>query len=206
MEPTTDGTFRVLPGRPGGSGVVLLDVDGYEPVVVETDGYGDDLAERVAALRPGYLVSATLAWSDGNARFEDLAVEVCTLYEFVEGVSGLFEAALDTWAAARRDGEAVGSRVTRGTDGEPNGVVYTFADQPGETDVFAEFRDGRRPVEPLVERTGEAADRPGEVFVMRPVSGGFVVVFVVLRKGSRAADVVRDTYGCPRPGEVDAPT
>lgn len=200
MEATTSGEFRVLGDPRQGSSVTLLDGE-YEPTEVETGGYDGALAERVAGLRPGYVVSATLAWADGSARFADVSVETPTLFAFREGVSGLFEAALDTMAEARREGLGVNSRVTYDADRRPNGAVYAFAEQPGERDVFAEFRSGARPLDPLLEQADEGADGPREVFVFRPAGHEFVLVYVVLEKRSLLADTVRDTYDCPRPDE-----
>lgn len=203
MEPTTEGRFRVLPGPADRDDLCLVGVEDYEPTFVRPDGYDGATGGRVESLRPGYLVDATLAWADGEARFRELTVVERSLYEFVEGATNLFEAALDTWEEAKRREHAVNSRVTYGEDREPNGVVYTFAAQPGAVDVFAEFRAGTRPLEPLVERTRQFDDGPREVFVLRPVAYQFVLVYVVLAKGSVLADTVRETYGCPRPTEAE---
>lgn len=221
---TTEGHFRVLasPRDPEGFVLVALDGDGdgdgdgsdggdesadeFEPVDVRGDGYDDpDLAERVAALRPGYVVDATLAWDDGTARFAAVDVRKRTLFEFVDGVTGMFEAATETWRNAAAAGEAMNSRVTRGTDGDPNGVLYVFASQSGARDLFAEFRDGTRPLEPLVRRVNETrGDGEREVFVLRPADEPFVAVYIALEKGGLLADTVRDTYDCPRPDEGGA--
>ncbi len=201
MRTTTTGEFRVLGDPRRGSPVTLVDRDGFEPTEVETGGYEGALADRVAGLRPGYVVSATLAWTDGEARFEDVTVVTPTLFSFREGVSGLFEDALDAMEEARREGLGVNSRVTYDADRRPNGAVYAFAEQPGERDVFAEFRSGARPLDPLVERAGEESAEPHEVFVFRPATHQYVLVYVVLEKGSLLADTVRDTYDCPRPDE-----
>ena len=149
--------------RDGDPAVVLLDLTptddpaaAYEPVVVRGDGYGGTLSETVAGLEPGNVVRARLDWTgpDAVAALETVTVERHTRYRFGDDVTGLFEAARETWAAARDAGDAVGSRVTRDTDGQPNGALYVFADPPGR-DVFDEFRSGRRPLDPLVERVDE---------------------------------------------------
>ncbi|MEZ3116772.1 DUF6663 family protein [Halobaculum sp. MBLA0147] len=293
MTDDTPGRYRVHARitRDGESAFVLIDcaetddpAEAYEPVVVAADGYEGALAETVAELETGNRVAATLDWTgpDATASFETLSVERRTRFRFADEVEGLFEAARDAWEAARRDGDAVNARVTRDTDGEPNGSLYVFGDPAGR-DVFHEFRSGRRPIDPLVERVDEAAaaregdegedereggaeaagagrvggsdggsfaagslasrlpqadeetaasgdeeqsagDRteqadedataaagdgterggdavsetdglpPREVFVLRPVDGAFVVVYVVFRRDGLLAETVRDTY------------
>ncbi|MFB6173709.1 MAG: DUF6663 family protein [Halobacteriales archaeon] len=198
MEPTTAGRFRVLDSPREPDELLLLDVEGYDPTYVPRTGHGD-LDGRVAALRPGYLVGATLAWDGGTPRVVELEVRKRTLFEFVDGVTGIFEAAREAWRAAAAEGAAMNSRVTRDTAGDPNGVVYVFAQQDGARDLFAEFADGARPLEPLIERVNESRDGDREVFVLRPADEPFLVVYIVFEKGGLLADTVRDTYGCPRP-------
>jgi hypothetical protein len=200
MEPTTSGRFRVLASPRAGDELLLIDTADFDPTYVPTTGHGD-LDATVAGLRPGYLVEATLSWDDGDPRFESLGVGKRTLFEFADGVTGVFEAARETWEEARRAGEAMNSRVTRDTDSEPNGVLYTFAEQDGAQDLFAEFADGDRPLEPLVDRVNDSDDADHEVFVMRPETGQYVLVYIVFAKGGMLADTVRDTYDCPRPDE-----
>jgi hypothetical protein len=180
MQTTTAGQYRVLGDAPDRDGLLLLDRADHEPVLVTGEGYEDDLADAVDALRPGYLVDAEL---------------VC--------VTGLFEAALETMEEAHQEGLGVASRPTFSTDNEPNGAVYAFAEQPGERDVFEEIRTGALPVEPLVDRLDEEADDAHEVFVFDPLEHDFVIVYLVLHRDSVLADTVRDTYDCPRPPEVD---
>jgi len=202
METTTEGTFRVLGAAPErADDLLLLDRADHEPVRVAADGY-DDLAADVDALRPGYLVDATLAWADGDARFDALDVRKRTLFTYADAVTGLFEAALDTMEQARREGAGVQGRPTFSADGEPNGAVYAFAEQSGERDIFEEIRTGALPLEPLVDRLDEEEDCEHEVFVFRPLEHDFVVVYLVLHKNSVLADTVRDTYDCPRPAEA----
>ena len=229
MEATTAGRYRVVSesttrdgngddeGRPA---FVLAALDGregadaYEPVRVAADGYEGALAADVAALEPGYVVEATVEWSGEGARFASVGVERRSRYLFADGVTDLFEAARDAWDDARAAGEAMASRVTRDTDGEPNGALYVFADGGSEggvrspvrraatagtggggRDLFAEFRDGTTPLDPLVERANEGAGAgPREVFVLRPADGGFVVVYIAFEKGGLLARTVRDTY------------
>ncbi|MGB9963441.1 DUF6663 family protein [Halobacterium sp. CBA1126] len=202
METTTESTFRVLGAAPErADDLLLLDRADHEPVRVAADGY-DELADAVDALRPGYLVDATLAWDDGDARFDALDVRKRTLFTYADAVTGLFEAALDTMEQAHQEGAGVQGRPTFSADGEPNGAVYAFAEQPGERDVFEEIRTGALPLEPLVDRLNEEDDCEHEVFVFRPLEHDFVVVYLVLHKHSVLADTVRDTYDCPRPSEA----
>jgi hypothetical protein len=205
MQTTTAGQYRVLGDALDRDGLLLLDRTDHEPVRVAADGYGadSDLAADVAALRPGYLVDATLAWSDGDARFEAVDVEKRTLLTFSRGVSGLFEAALETMEEAHQEGVGVTGRPTFSTDNEPNGAVYAFAQQSGERDIFEEIRTGVLPIEPLVDRLDEEGDDAHELFVFDPIDHEFVVVYLVLHRDSVLADTVRDTYDCPRPPEVD---
>jgi hypothetical protein len=206
MQATTTGEFRVLDGAHAAAGpLTLLDLESLEPTLVAADGYDDPLAETVTGLRPGYVLDATLEWTDGTARFTEVSVTSFTLIEYAQGVSGLFEAALETISEARRENVGITGRPTYSTDGEPNGAVYAFAEQRGERDVFDDIRAGRLPLEPLVARLaegGEDATVPDhELFVMRPVDHDYVVVYLVLTRDSLLADTVRDTYDCPRPPE-----
>ena len=148
------------PGVPGGDG----DVDradepspgtgrSYDPVRVPRTGHGE-VDGSLAALSPGYLVRATLSRTSARPRVLDLTVRKRTLFEFADDVVGVFEAAESAWASATATGEAMAARVTRGTDGRPNGVLYVFADADG--DRLAEFRTGRRPLEPLLARVNDA--------------------------------------------------
>lgn len=194
MEQTTVGTFRVLASTRDAAEWLLLDVESGDPTYVPAAGYGGDLAETVAALEPGNRVRATLAWADGTPRFADLAVETATRVHFVRTTAPLFEAAKRCWNGATETGAAMNSRVTRGTDGEPNGVVYVFAAQPGQRDLFEEFRDGVKPLEPLLDRALEGADPPLETFVLAHPEHPFVTVYVVLDPDGFLAETVRDTY------------
>lgn len=202
MDVTTSGRFRVL-GRPRDeSELLFVDVESFDPTYVPADAPADgaaDLADRIADLRPGYLVEATLAWTDGIPRIADLSVRRRTRFEFVDSVTGVFEAARETWTEAEAAGEAMNSRVTRDTDGEPNGALYVFAKQSGARDLFDEFQSGTTPLEPLVARVNERrGDDPREVFVMHPADEPFLLVYIAFRKGGLLAETVRDTYDCPR--------
>jgi hypothetical protein len=170
--------------------------DAYDPLYATAEGYEGDLAEAVDALRPGYVVEATLAWTDGSARFREVEVVRETRFRFADGIEGMFEAAVDAWEQIRAAGEPVGSITTRSNDGDPNGALYLFADAPG-SDAFAELRAARLPIEPLVARVNESRsdDDPREVFVLRPAAHEFVAVYVVFDRDGVLAQTVRDTYG-----------
>lgn len=184
--PTATGRFRVYPPLADGTGRPFVDVTDYEPTDVRVDADAD-----IAA---GWLVDAALAWDGGDARAVEVTPVRETTFAFADGVTDLYEVARETFRAASRAGDGVNSRVTRNTDGEANGAVYTFASPPGR-DLFAEFRRGRRPIEPLLQRVTE--DRgPGEraVFVLRPANEPFVVVQIALRRDGLLARTMRDTY------------
>ena len=219
MEPTTSGRFRVHDRRP------RPDIDGtdpadppeefvlveypddpidpsapdaesrFDPLYAAADGYDGALADRLASLEPGFVVDATLSWTDGTARFTAVEVVRESRFRFADGVEGMFEAAVDAWDQIRADGEAVGSITTRSNDGEPNGALYLFADAPGSS-AFEDLRAGRLPVEPLVARVNESRedDDPREVFVLRPAAHQFVAVYVVFDRDGVLAQTVRDTY------------
>ena len=169
--------------------------DRFDPLYATAEGYEGDLAEAVDALRPGYVVDATLAWTDGSARFREVDVVRETRFRFADGVEGMFEAAVETWRQIRAEGEPVGSITTRSNDGDPNGALYLFADAPG-SDTFDEVRTGRLPIEPLVARVNDSRDDddPREVFVLRPAEHEFVAVYVVFDRDGVLAQTVRDTY------------
>ena len=188
--------------------------EGFEPLRVAAGGYDGDLADAVADLDPGYVVEATLRWPDADAepastdadradppastplaRVDSLSVERRSDYRFADGVEPMFEAARDAWRDARAAGEGMGSRVTRDTDGEPNGALYVFA-EAGARDLLGEFRSGTTPLEPLVERVNDDLDDDGPraVFVLRPADGGYVAVYIAFEADGLLARTVRDTY------------
>jgi hypothetical protein len=222
--PQTAGRYRVL-GRPREpSELLLVSVPGegscgtddsqsgattdgdaadepFAPVYVETTGYDGELAAAVEGLHAGALVDATLSWHDGDPRFESLSIVADTVFEFYDGVTGIFEAAKNAWMVAEADNEGMNARVTRNTDGEPNGALYVFAKQSGARNLFSEFRTGVTPLSPLVSRVDDAEsvlpeeDQPRAVFVLRPADEPFVVVYVTFRRDGVLAETMRTTYG-----------
>ena len=197
------GRYRVLPGPEAGT-LSLLDRETYEPVVVDADDA--DAGNPVTGLREGYLVDAALDWSTQRPTVEFASVIRPTLFAFADGVDPMFEAARETWEAARAESEAMNTQVLRNTDNEVTGVVYVFAES-GDRGRFEEFREGARPLEPLLDRVADSrGEAPREVFVLRPAGGAFTAVAITLRKGGQLAETMRDTYECPRPDEplVDA--
>lgn len=198
-QPTSAGRYRVLATDAEPSTVLLLGREDFEPTTLTVDAKSVVPVDTLNGLRPGYVIDAELVWDEGHARATSYVVLEWTLFAFRDGMSNIFEVALDTWQEAQREGLGVNSRVTYSNDGAPNGALYTFAEQPGETDLFAEFKDGRRPIDPLLDRIDTPP--PYEVFVLNPATHAFVLVYVVFAKGSILADTVRDTYECPRPTE-----
>ncbi|ELZ87663.1 hypothetical protein C453_04899 [Haloferax elongans ATCC BAA-1513] len=214
MEVTTAGQFRVYRSPRDRDETLLLerpddDVDwsdpstateaeeAFSPTYVPSDGYEGELAETVAALEPGHVVDATLAWDDGDPRFASLDILDETRFRFVGATTGLFDAAKETWRSVQDAGEAMGSRVTYSTERDPNAVLYVFAKQSGARDLFEEFRDGVLPLDPLVGRVDEQADAPDaprEVFVMRPLDESFVLVAIAFDKAGLFARTMRETY------------
>jgi hypothetical protein len=197
MELETTGRFRVLASPRERDELLLIDHEEFDPVYVATEGYSDALGAAVADLRPGYLVDATLRWSeDGDPRFADLSVARRDELTFADGVTGIFEAAKETWYTAEAEGEGMNSRVTRDTDGEPNGVLYVFAEQPGARDLFEEFRSGVLPLEPLLQRVEEGRDDDEDraIFVLRPADEPFLVVYIVFTQDGLLDRTMRDTY------------
>lgn len=196
--PLLDGPYRVLESTRDRAEWLFIDPAG-DPTYVPHEGHGDH-TERVRGLRPGYRVDAEFDWTGDDPVVESLDVLERSLFAFVADADPVFEAAQSCWETARREGQAMNSRVTYTTDGDPAGVVYTFADQPGQRDLFAEFRDGVKPLDPLLDRLAQGEVPPFETFVLDP-DDPYVVVYIVVEKGGMVADTVRDTYDLSRPDE-----
>ncbi|MCL9814434.1 DUF6663 family protein [Natranaeroarchaeum aerophilus] len=184
MDQTTDGRFRVLPGRSDDE-LLLLDPESAEPSYVPVP--------EGEAPAVGHLVDATLVWEDGDPVVAEYSVVTATTFRFIRTDEPAFEAARECFESARAEGAAMNSQITRDMDSDPNGVVYTFAEQAGERDLFGEFRDGVKPLEPLVARAAEAAEPPFSVWVL-DTPEPFVLVYIVLGPDSLLERTMRDTY------------
>ena len=211
MEQTTTGSYRVLPGRDADEWLLLDAESGAPTYVPRVAGQPDPVdrsADEPSALASGNRVDATLQWVDEDPRLAEWTVVDTTRFHFVRTTEPMFEAARRCWETATEQGSGMNSRVTYGTDGEPNGVVYTFAKQPGQRDLFEEFRDGVKPLEPLLVRaaggreafeadgaaSNEGADPPFTVFVIDASEEPFVAVYIVLDPDGFLAETVADTY------------
>jgi hypothetical protein len=188
--PTTEGVYRVLESTRGaderdGDEWLLLDVETGDPTYVP-------LADLDATA--GNRVRATFVWLDSGPRVETSEVVEDTRFGFTRTREALFQDAHACWRDAEAAGEAMASRVTHGTDGDPNGVVYTFADQSGSRDLYEEFRDGGKPLEPLLARLAESVDPPFEAFVLDHTGEPFVVVLLAFERDGLLARTVRETY------------
>lgn len=187
MHATTEGRFRVYPGRRDDERL-FLDVDSADPTYVP--------AELVPDLEAGNRVEATLEWADGAPVDVEYTLVESTRFRFLRTDEPVFQAAQGCFEEARTAGEAMNARVTYSTDSEPNGIVYTFADQAGQRDLFAEFRDGGKPLEPLLARAAdsETADPPFSVWILHPQEP-FVLVYIVLEPDGLLEETMADAYG-----------
>ena len=193
-----EGTYRVFPGRDEETWR-FLDRTMFETVSVPVDGHDVPVAD----LRPGYLVDATLDWASEDPTVRSLSVVRPTLYTFVDDADPVFEVAQSLWEETRAAGDGMNATQTYNTDNQVNGVCYVFADA-GQPSVFDEFRDGARPLEPLVDRVNDQAETepaPRELFALRPVDGAYTVVTITLTKDGRFAETLRETYERERPDE-----
>ena len=188
--PTTGGVYRVLEStreadERDGDEWLLLDVETGDPTYVPR---GDLDAAA------GNRVRATLVWPDGEPRVEEYEVLTDTRFAFTRTREPLFQDAHACWRDAQEAGEAMASRVIHGTDGQPNGVVYAFADQPGSRDLYEEFHDGGKPLDPLLARLAESVDPPFEAFVIDHTDEPFVLVLLAFERDGLLAGTVRETY------------
>jgi hypothetical protein len=179
-----EGPFRVLPGR-NDDERLLLDVASADPVSVPGASLPD--------VSVGNRIDGELEWTGSEPTLADVRVESATQFRFRRTNEPIFEAASSCFETARASGDPMNSRVTYDTDGNPNGIVYTFAAQPGGRDLFSEFEDGTKPLEPLVDRAAENANPPFSVWVLDP-DEAFVVVYIVLEPDGLLDQTMADTY------------
>lgn len=185
--------YRVLPTPD--EGYRWLDRETFEPVILAADGHDAPVAD----LEPGSLVAATLDWSTSEPTVTSVDVVRPTRYAFADGVEPMFEAARETWDRARSAGEPMATQVLRNTDNEVVGVCYVFAES-GDRGRFEEFRDGSRPLEPLVDRVNERREpAPRQVFVLRAPASEFTAVAIAFNRDGLFADTMRDTYDLSPP-------
>ncbi len=180
------GRFRVYPGR-NDDEWLLLEAESAAPTYVPHE-------ELATEIEPGTLLEATIDWDGEGPSLADSRVLETTRFHFHRTNEPVFQAAQSCFEAARRTGEPMNAHVTQDTDGRPNGVVYTFAKQSGQQDLFAEFRDGKKPLEPLLSRTADSASPPFDVWVLEPQEP-FVAVTIVFDQSGVFADTMADTYG-----------
>jgi hypothetical protein len=194
-EQTTEGEFRVLESTREREEWLLLDVETADPTYVDRSGYDEPLASAVEELTPGNRVRAELRWEDGEPRFADCEVVEETTFAFTRTREDLFGDAHGAWRDAEEAGQPMGSRVLVGQQGgQPVGVVYTFAKQQGQRDLFEEFRDGVKPLDPLLERLAEAEDPPFGAFVLDHHELAFLAVVLAFDPDGVLATTVRETY------------
>lgn len=180
----TEGPFRVLAGR-NDDEWLLVDVNSADPVYIPRSS--------LPSVAAGNLIDGELRWDGETPRLSYPTVETRTRFRFRHTDEAIFEAARTCFETARTEGEAMNSRVTYDTDRNPNGIVYTFAEQPGSRDLFDEFRDGTKPLDPLLARASEGVDPPFSVWVLSPVAP-FVAVYIVLGPDGLLERTMRDTY------------
>lgn len=183
----TQGPFRVLPGRSDDEWL-LLDVESADPVYLPRSSL------ESVTVSVGNRIDGDLTWHGEEPVLENVVVEEATEFRFYRTNEPIFEAATSCFETARASGDPMNARVTYDTDRNPNGVVYTFAAQPGSRDLFSEFENGTKPLEPLLARAAEDADPPFSVWVLDP-DEPFIVVYIVLDPDGQLDRTMRDTYG-----------
>jgi hypothetical protein len=189
----TGSTYRVLRSPRDDGEFLLLDTETVDPVYAIATGYENDLAQVVETIGPGNTIRATFDWSGDRPRFSSVERVTETVFSFASDATNVFEAAIECWHETESAGAAMNSRLTRSTDGEVNGVLYVFAQQTGERDLFSEFHDGIKPIGPLLDPI-DASDPPYEVFIVEPREEPFVLIYIVLEPNGILARTVRDTY------------
>ncbi|SDF91084.1 DUF6663 family protein [Halorientalis regularis] len=200
MTATESGTFRVYGSDRDEGELSFVEQGTEQPTYVRTGGYDASLAEAVADLRPGHLVEATLDWSQEPAAITDLAVLHRTLLFVADDTPDIFERAKEAFQQARTEEMPIYPTQTFDTDGEPNGVLYVVARQAGERDLFAEFCDGRKTIEPMLGKVeAGGVEPPYEVFCIRPATEPFFVIYIALDAGGLLAETLHDEYDPEHP-------
>lgn len=189
----SDGIYRVLNSPRASDEYLLLDTVTADPVYVSNAGYSGELVRTVEAIEQGNAVAATIDWSGDRPRFSSVEIETETTVSFAHDATNIFEAARECWHETAASGDPMNSRLTRDTDGAVNGVVYAFAEQAGEQELFCEFRDGLKPLDPLLEPI-TASEPPYAVFCFAPRELACVIICIALEPDGLLARTVRDTY------------
>lgn len=189
----SDGIYRVLCSPRSPEEYLLVDTTTADPVYVSKQGYSEEQARTVGAIEQGNTVEATIDWTDEQPRFSTVAIETETTVSFASDATNIFEAAKTCWRETVSDGDPMNSRLTRGTDGDVNGVLYTFAEQTGEQELFSEFCNGIKPLDPLLEPI-TASEPPYAVFCLDPRELSCVIIHIVLDPDGLLARTMRDTY------------
>ncbi len=187
------GSYRVLESTRETDELLLLETADADPVYVSTTGYEQPLASTVKSIDPGNLLSVSFDWSQSRPRFETVTIDRETTFTFVSNATNLFEAAINCWETARASGEPMNSSLTYDTDRNPNGVVYAFAEQAGERSLFEEFRDGIKPLDPLLEPI-ERVGPPYALFCLDPAAYSCVIVTIAFDQSGLFANTMCDTY------------
>jgi len=194
-EQTTEGEFRVLESTRDREEWLLLNVESADPTYVRDKGYKDDLKRAVETLEPGNRIQAELNWVDGEPQLANVEVAEATRFAFTRTREDLFGDAHGAWRDAEEAGQPMGSRILYGQQGgNPVGVVYVFADQPGQRDLFEEFKDGVKPLDPLLKRLAEAETPPFDVFVVDHHELPFLTVTLAFEQDGVLATTMRETY------------
>ncbi|MFB6084874.1 MAG: DUF6663 family protein [Halorientalis sp.] len=200
MTATESGTYRVYGSDRDEGELSFVEQGTEQPTYVRTERYDEPLADAVADLRPGNLVEASLDWSREPAAITGLTVLTRTRLFVADGTPDIFERATETFQQARTEGMPIYPTQTFDTDGEPNGVLYVVAKQAGERDLFAEFRDGRKTIEPMLEKIEDGGvEPPYEVFCIRPATEPFFVVYIALEPDGLLAETLHDEYDPHQP-------
>lgn len=189
----SDGTYRVLCSPRSSEEFLLVDTTTADPIYVSKQGYSGEVALTVEVIEQGHTIEATFDWTDEQPRFATVEIETETTVSFASDATNIFEAAQECWRETVTGGDPMNSRLTHNTDRVVNGVLYTFAEQAGEQDLFSEFCSGIKPLDPLLEPIS-ASEPPYAVFCLDPRELSCVIVHIVLEPDGLLARTMRDTY------------